>query len=343
VITLPDGLIAFKTGDLLSPSDLSKSYQYINDVIKDIGGQRYTHTPVLYRLAAEGSPLTNTDYATDQERCVIRFTRPPAAEVEVERIFCSAIYTASQPVDAFVLDSNNNPIIGVRQPIFTLPALAALETEPEEQMMTNSFMMATADSPYKIKFIARSSGTFSFNKLDVTIIFKTDCFNFANFNTLDGSDLVFTEADPPDADRQLALQTTITNAAAAIAAARRPYRPALIQVNNFTTGTSANLRRIELPLAPTTANCTLAIQYAYAIYTTSGTRTCTAVIANSAGATQYTTNISVSSSTFGSTSTTIGQDLTDAVGAYDPATDWRMTLSTSADTVYRAYILMWYY
>lgn len=342
MLVLSNSIMGWKTGDLLSPNDLSKSYEWINNLIKDIGGQRLTHTPCTWQLVqSTQTPLTQADYSSDTERCRIRFASPAGSVIEVERIFCSAIYTASGFVDGYLFDENGNTPTGIINPIFTFEAQTAEDSVSTDELMSQAFTM-TAGTDYIVQITPRNGATFSFNKCDITVDFKSDIFDFEALSTLDSVNFTFTEADPPDGYRVLALNAAVTACADAINSARTAYRPMLVQFNNFTSGSSSSILRSELPLSASTINCSLKSMYLWALWTGNATATVTALVANAAGTTQSTTTAAVSSAKFGSSAeNTTVVSLVGTDGPIDPSEDYRVTVSVDSGTVFKCYALLW--
>lgn len=341
-----NGKLGWYSGDVFSPSDLSEYYENLKDAGVDVISQRAARTPITYQMVLDpNTPLTNSDYSTNAERCRARFRAPTICNVEIERIFCSANYSATDTIDGYLLLANGTTPSGIFNPVFTLPAVSAVADLPSEGLSLQPLTCTSAMGDVYLELRPRS-GTFSFERCDLTFHIKTDKYGFTIFSDLATTDdIQFTEVDTPNATRINTINNSLNDISFHPTDDRASAMPILMQFTNFTNATSSVFLTAPFPAAKTPKTLTLMEGAAFALWTGNTTATVQFLIKDQTGSTKETMTAPVVAASFKS-GTQVSFFFDTAVATTGPlafANDWSVVCSESSGsaTIFKAYMLIW--
>lgn len=338
---ITDGLYAWRTGDLLTPTDLTNHYDHLNTIAKDVHEVRYARSSILFQLVQNvNTPIQESDYTTNAERCRFRIQVP--VTIQLIELHAFANYTASAGINISLYEAGGNAPPNLRNPIIELPESDSAADEITSQAPFAVYLVP--GSSYYIEVApATAAGTMSIDRMDLSLMLKSDRLGHAAGLNLDGYNYDFQEGQPPDAIRVRDLNQAFTATAADLSVPNNAVKPIFVQCAAF-SGAASNITKFDFP-SPTASYAPGVIKAAYfaAVFNSASTDTATSLLTDEAGSTQLTQTTSASSAAFKEVFSS-GQSiaLSSTAGPSSSSGDYRIAYSSSgSDTVFRGYTILW--
>lgn len=231
---VPNSTLVPVDGQLIDAGEINRLRLALSDAIEDCGQRRYSHAVLPAQFVAPGGTLTE---ASSFELRTFRFSPPVDCVVTSAQLYAHLTTTSGITVSVVQKDTGTTPV-GAVSPLFSLGTSTDATVRQEDFSVQRWSMIAGKEYVFTV-----SGTSFTAVKLDLNINIAVDRWQgvVPSYSAQLVTDASTANGTSFASERQAAVD------AAALFAGAPGKQVFVLSRQNFTSSTSSNILRIEVP------------------------------------------------------------------------------------------------